>query len=537
MSKGLKIVLPSAVSDPEGKLRKLEHYYGIEFVRGASDGGSSKGYYRLIGDDELRTEMRFHNQIKIANVKNGGINFIYDQLNWNLDKDGNAVNTLGADDSDVMQVHTKTVYAIIGGSNTTYERFIVSDAPFTYDGDVAHEFDPYGECPDYMTLVGTKARSISGSAGTGSQGAGMGTNYSDPAFGIATGAGRPKTQYTRYQFDDAARANGGRIVSNLDIELAFAFLAIECRTKILTDIFGHGISSNSVPAADGSNWGTVSGVKLVNKLDENDVHYYGFNGTLFNIKNGASDIYTPSANLWATTNGSFPLLNMFEAQLAVSSDNSLLTPVQDKDGNVIGQGTMTGIYTKSMTFDVNCALVSGGTNADYTATVIMKVPMWRGRNRMQGNVTQWYGGYEATTSRADNESPIQYTIWRCPSIEKMVTSTTYSVAADATFDFENTYQKVAELSAPANGWCTSMLKVGDISTCIGVAGAAAINNYEGAYVYYGGPDAVGGTKYRKGSLFGNYANYTSAVVRIASLSTAPSLANTYLGSAFRVALS
>ena len=63
-----------------------------------------------------------------------------------------------------------------------------------------------------MTLVGTKARSISGSAGTGSQGAGMGTNYSDPAFGIATGAGRPKTQYTRYQFDDAARANGGRIV-------------------------------------------------------------------------------------------------------------------------------------------------------------------------------------------------------------------------------------------------------------------------------------------------------------------------------------
>ena len=79
MSKGLKIVLPSAVSDPEGKLRKLEHYYGIEFVRGASDGGSSKGYYRLIGDDELRTEMRFHNQIKIANVKNGGINFIYDQ--------------------------------------------------------------------------------------------------------------------------------------------------------------------------------------------------------------------------------------------------------------------------------------------------------------------------------------------------------------------------------------------------------------------------------------------------------------------------
>lgn len=536
MSKGLKIVLPSAVSDPEGKLRKLEHYYGIEFVRGASDGGSSKGYYRLIGDDELRTEMRFHNQIKIANVKNGGINFIYDQLNWNLDKDGNAVNTLGADDSDVMQVHTKAVYAIIGGSNTTYERFIVSDAPFTYDGDVAHEFEPYGECPDYMTLVGTKARSISGSAGTGSQGAGMGTNYSDPAFGIATGAGRPKTQLNRYQFDDAARANGGRIVSNFDIELAFAFLAIECRTKILTDIFGHGISSNSVPAADGSNWGTVSGVKLVNKLDESDVHYYGFNGTLFNIKNGASDTYTPSANLWTTTNGSFPLLNMFEAQLAVSSNNSLLTPVQDKDGNVIGQGTMTGIYTKSMTFDVNCALVSGGTNADYTATVIMKVPMWRGRNRMQGNVTQWYGGYEATVAEVEDVST--YTIWRCPSIEKMVTSTTYSVAADATFDFENTYQKIAEVNAKnIGGWCTSMIKVGDVSTCIGVTGAAAINNYEGAFVYFGQADMADGTKYRKGSPFGYNASYSSAVFRGATLYSSPSNASTSIGSAFRVALS
>lgn len=64
-TKGLKVVLPSAVTDAAG-LRKLEHYYGIEFTRGASNQGGDNGYHKMIGDASLLKEMRFHNQMKIA---------------------------------------------------------------------------------------------------------------------------------------------------------------------------------------------------------------------------------------------------------------------------------------------------------------------------------------------------------------------------------------------------------------------------------------------------------------------------------------
>lgn len=126
--KGLKIVCPSSVSDPSG-LRKLEHYYGIEFTRGASNGGGDNGYHRMIGDASLLKEMRFHNQMKIAAVKDAETTAILNQVNWNKLEGGAASVLDGSDGSDIMQLHTKDVYAIIGGTNPTYERFIVSDQP------------------------------------------------------------------------------------------------------------------------------------------------------------------------------------------------------------------------------------------------------------------------------------------------------------------------------------------------------------------------------------------------------------------------
>ena len=539
MAKGLKIVLPSAVSDPEGKLRKLEHYYGIEFTRGASNGGGATGYYRLIGDDSLRSEMRFHNQIKLANVKDGVVQFIYNQTNLNLDENGNAVTFNGADGSDVMQIHTKTVYAVIGGSNPTYERFIVSDAPFTYDGDVAIEFDPYGECPDYMTVdANNKARSIYGTSGIGSFGAGAAYDFTYPGETGATAtdyraaAGFPRTSTSRWGFEGFSRAKNSNasgnipytIVSNLDIELAFAFLAIECRTKVLTNVFGNGISANAAP--DANTWGTVTGVKITTPSGTT----YGTFGTPLTTSGGTSQA------MWAIINGYNPLTQILEAQKAVS-DGATLTPVSDTDGNVIGAGTMTGIYTKNFSFKV---ALTGDTIA--TVDVCLRIPMWRGRNRMQGNLTQWYGGYECVTTRADESSPVLYDIYRATSIESLATDTVYSVSGTEKFGFENTYQKVGTVSLPSVGvgfYAQQMMTVSGVTTAIGdysKGTAAGRENYEAAYVYFSGPDQVGTNKYRKGSLFGSLAADVYAVLRFAYLHYAPSIAYTAFGSAFRVTL-
>ncbi len=135
-TKGLKVVLPSAVSDASG-LRKLEHYYGIEFTRGASNNGGTNGYHKMIGDASLLQEMRFHNQMKIGAVKSAELGDILNQINWRQNAAGGASILNGSDGSDILQVHTQGVYAIIGGSNPTYERFIVPDQPFPFDGDEA----------------------------------------------------------------------------------------------------------------------------------------------------------------------------------------------------------------------------------------------------------------------------------------------------------------------------------------------------------------------------------------------------------------
>ena len=63
--KAVKLQLLDTVDDPSG-LRKIQHYYGIEFVRGASDGGGENGYHQMIGDEQLLSEMRFHNLLQIA---------------------------------------------------------------------------------------------------------------------------------------------------------------------------------------------------------------------------------------------------------------------------------------------------------------------------------------------------------------------------------------------------------------------------------------------------------------------------------------
>ena len=323
MGKCLKIVLPSAVSDPEGKLRKLEHYYGVEFLRGSSNGGGDAGYYRLIGNETLMAEMRFHNQMKIASVKDGSLQYIYNQINWNQTESGDSASVDGRDGADVIQLHTKTVYAIIGGTNATYERFIVSDAPFTYDGDEAIEFKPMGDSPDYITIKDGKSRSIydENVEGTQRNANDSVTNLGTSGLGVATAnGGFPRTLLSRYDYESYARAKNPDTTknspyapyNNFDLELLQAFMFVEFRTKQLNNFLGHGISCNVTPTE--ATWGKVTGARIT--FDGGASYTYTDFNTL---------VYTPSnsTQLGVILNQATPLLKIFEAQMAVSNGASL----------------------------------------------------------------------------------------------------------------------------------------------------------------------------------------------------------------------
>ena len=135
------------------------------FRSGASNGGGDNDHYKMIGDEELLSEMRFHNMLKIASVKDGAVKSILNQTNWRLTKEGTASVIDGSDGTDIMQVthdgeKPVGLYAILGGTNSTYERYIVSDEYFEYDGDKAVFYPAFGETPDYATILSNQLRSV-----------------------------------------------------------------------------------------------------------------------------------------------------------------------------------------------------------------------------------------------------------------------------------------------------------------------------------------------------------------------------------------
>lgn len=541
--KSLNIKLPSAVSDPTG-LRKLEHYYGIEFTRGASNGGGNNGYHKMIGDESLLREMRFHNQMKIASVRNAEVNAILKQTNWRQNEDGSASILNGADGSDIMQVHTKDVYAIIGGNHPLYERFIVSDKPFSYDGEEAKLYPAYGESPDYETILNGVSRSIRDENAIGTHGAGLITGCTDPNFGSANAGGFPKTSVSRYGYEQYARAKNPDSNSNFpymnicnqDLELTQAFMFIEFRTKQLNSILGHGISSNAAPNA--TTWGRVSGFRLTD--DNGQTYRYHTFGTQMFLNDA-----TTGTNMWNILCNSCPLLKMFEAQLAVS-DGVALETVSDSDGNPIAgpsDGVMTGIFTKTFSFNIqNAAIAAGGEKKTWKVDCVLRVPVWRGRTRLWGNVLQWYSGYEVV--KYLGEDGTHHRLYRSPSVEALVKDSDEAAkTALGQFGFEKVYEDLGELplvtAADRLAWGSGMAKAqnGSISTAVvkdTIAGAG-LYNYESSAVYFAG-NAVADQYVRRGVRFGDGADAGSACLRLASAYCAPSNAYAYLGSGFRVTL-
>lgn len=537
--KGLKVVIPSAVTDPTG-LRKLEHYYGVEFTRGASNGGGNNGYHKMIGDESLLLEMRFHNQMKIAAVKDASTVAVLNQTNWNKNEDNSASVINGSDGSDIMQVHSKGLYAIIGGTHPTYERYIVSDQPFSYDGDEAKFYPAYGETPDYSVLYEGKMRSFRNDTVAGTHAAGNGTQHTNPFFGTAEAGGFPRTSLSRYQYEQYARAKNPDPNSNIpytnicnqDLELTQALMFIEFRTKILTNCLGHGLSLNAAPTA--TTWGKVSGFRIT--ADGGATYtYLTFGSQLF-----LGDENPYAQNMWNILNGSCPILKMFEAQLGVSNGDNL-DPVSDADGKPVqglSSGVMTGIWTKTFSFKVSARLSAAAEKKDYTVEACLRVPIWRGRTRLWGNCAQWYSGYEFVKTR-DAEGKTHHKLFRAPSVATLtIDSDNNDKPLTESFAFERTYDEVGEMplmTGDAGFWATENHAINGITVPFVKTGGAGFGTHEQTHFYAAG-NATEGVKGRRGARFGGDAHEGACVLRYARGYGAPSAASTYVGSGFRVEL-
>ena len=250
---------------------------------------------------------------------------------------------------------------------------------------------------------------------------------------------------------------------------------------------------------------------------------------------------TTASNWWTIINGYCPLLKMFEAQLAVS-DGGTLETVKNSDGeNVQGlaDGVMTGIWTKTFSFTVNGSTVSGGTAQNIAVDVCLRAPVWRGRNRLWGNLTQWKGGIEALRW-LDGEGKTHHEIFRAPSVEAMMTDSDVTLKSEkGQFAFESAYESLGEL--PVNtvtgvNWATEMFTKEAITTAITKLGGGSMLNYEGAANYLG-VEATANVYRRMGARFGVDATGSTAVFRYANLNYEPSSSVTNFGSGFRVKLS
>ena len=145
--------------------------YGVEMRRGQTD----PVFQTWIGKEEFKTSHPILNSFRVAKVKDGKVVGFLDQTNFFKMADGSPSNIVITssstyapdiegqvedDGSDIMLVNTKSFWVINGGTDDTYERRLVGDAPFTYGGDTAIEIKPFGMSIGYSTIKDNKQRSI-----------------------------------------------------------------------------------------------------------------------------------------------------------------------------------------------------------------------------------------------------------------------------------------------------------------------------------------------------------------------------------------
>ena len=525
MSEAIIIQTPGTMTGSKGK--KLENYVGIEFTRGASNNGGEHGYHKMIGDEELLKNLPLFDQIKLALVKDAAVTSVLNQTNINKTADGGNVDLTGADGSDIMQV-LPDLWCINGGTDPTYERYIYSDSYFEYGNDKAFKWNAFARSPSQLIVVNNKARSIY-SNNPGYMGTTKAKEISDGSF--ADNRGYPTAGYSRPRFEAAAKARNADVNANkpymngttLDMEIIMGLLFVECRTKDLTSVFGHGISSNVVPSD--SNWNTTSGFRT---LVNGTYKYFAFNS---NVYIGGENI-----NIWSALNGQSSLTKVLEPQKLVS-DGATLTPVYNSDGQPlkgISNGVMTGVLKKTLTFKLTCGLAEGEEETEHLFEMNLMNAIWRGDSWISGNVWKHLSGYEVANFRNPGDTADRNILFRAKDIESIVTDSNFA-DSDTKFDFESIYEEVCDLGSQ-NTWTKNAITHNGICLAVTKDAGGAINNYQSAVINVANDNTTGKRRRKTAGLFGGYAYYSFSVPRCCAAVNGPSYAYSNLASRFRCEL-
>lgn len=524
----LVLQTPGAMVGGTGK--KLNNFVGIEFTKGVSNNGGDNGYHKMLGDEELLSTLAlFDEGIKLALINNGDTKAILNQTNINKLSTGAAADLSGADGSDVMQ-RIEGMWAILGGTDPTYERYLYSDTYFEYGNDKAVFYDAHAEAPDKLVVVDGKSRSIYGSS-AGNMGTTKVTNISEDLF--KSGAGYPTVNVSRDSYERYARAKNSDISSNFpycngtvhDLEFMLGILYIEMRTKDFTKVFGHGISSNVTP--NDSNWDNTSGFRTT---VDGVKKYFAFSDNVY--------IGGQSTNIWSALNGQYSLLKVLQAQKEIS-DGGVLTTVYNSDGialNGLSKGVMTGIYKKTITFTLNCAFTSSDDDAAHTFELHLCIPVWRGATWMQGNIWQFLSGYDVINYRGAGESTDHNLLYRAKSIADIITDGENDEHANINqkFGVESAYEFVCDLGS-VGGWSKDTVTKDGISLAVAMNPGAVINNYQSAYIYLS-KDNTTNVRKRKLCMFGGFASNITDVPRSCNTLIGLKIIGTYVGSRFRCRL-
>lgn len=267
--------------------------YGVQRLRDVAD----PTFTTLIGDPKLHATLPLHNQI--LPCKSNGNRQVVNYLNtvdWTKNANGSASVLDGSDGLDVM-LYNPGGYVIFGGTDPVYERWIVSNRPFTYGADTAMYIPPFLDCPDYCTIDRTtgKSRSIRNET----------TNFAGTGGGAtAGGLGYPRTEISRYGYESASglKGAGWEGLSYIDTMYTACMMYIEYRTKNLKLSLGAGASNWG-----NSQWSAFNGYRPVFKMFEAQLALSGtLNGNMTGIYtkhfsfayNAGTQIYDTPKPIW-----------------------------------------------------------------------------------------------------------------------------------------------------------------------------------------------------------------------------------------------
>lgn len=511
--------------------------YGVEMRRGQSD----PVFQTWIGKEEFKQSHPILNSFRVAKVKDGKVVGFLDQTNFFKMADGSPSNIVidgtdvTDDGSDIMLVNTKSFWVINGGTDDTYERRLVGDAPFTYGGDTAIEIKPFGMSIGYSIIKEGKQRSIIDYTVQGTTSAGnLGVN-------IMEGNGWPTTNVSRFDFEKYARNKNTDTAKNypyanafaLDLEVWCTLLFIKFRTKDLhaQSVCGKGISSND-SAPDASSWGKMTGIRF-KKNDNQTYVYYKINGSGFK----ASETGT-TYNFDQVINNYRPKLKMFEAQLAMSYakennieqntdftyDGSTYRYFNFQGHNGLAEGEMSGVVVKFFTISVTgWSIPDSALVTDREVEVCFAQPLIRGRIAGWGDIWMWYSGIDCVMHDSTSID-----IYQTKSVNNM---TTDNVSTDKnpgeSYGFENIYDLIGTRNK-GEGYQLENFK----DCLIGKTQGGGLHTGECHYNWFTG-SAGSGKIGRRGVYFGGRSLHDTCSLRCGSAYLAPTNADTYIGGGFR----